>query len=318
MRIAGIDAGSNGIRLLIASTRGDGFEPLVTKRYAVRLGADVFAGRRIGEATLRKAVAAFDDMARRMRRLKVRRCRAVATSALREAADGPAAIERIAKATGIELEVIDGHEENRLMRIGVTRALDPEAHPRIIADLGGGSLEVSLFDGEGAPIEDVTLPLGTVRLMGELDARGRLRPKRARALIELTLEELKRALGPRRRFRGATCAAAGGNAKALSRIFPAERVARIGGIDLEMLATALPGILEMSVEARRRAFDVARYRAEVMAQAALVFSAVGRFFEIDSMLVPGAGVREGIVHNLIAESRDGAATAARVGLGARA
>jgi len=95
--------------------------------------------------------------------------------------------------SGIRLEVISALEESRLGREGVFAALGPEAQARCIADLGGGSLEISVLQDHSV-LKTAQLPVGTVRLMTTLNIHGEMRPTQAeqvrrylRALLESKL-----------------------------------------------------------------------------------------------------------------------------------
>jgi len=119
--------------------------------------------------------------------------RAVATSATREAANRKAFVTRIRVKSGIRLEVISALEESRLGREGVFAALGPETQARCIADLGGGSLEISVLQDHSV-LKTAQLPVGTVRLMTTLNIHGEMRPTQAeqvrrylRALLESKL-----------------------------------------------------------------------------------------------------------------------------------
>src|ERR1700752_3304412 len=94
----------------------------------------------------------------------VARYRAVATSATREAENRDAFVRSIKRKSGITLEVISAAEESRLGREAVLAALGPEAPPRCIVDLGGGSLEISILRDHDVE-QGTQLPLGSVRLM---------------------------------------------------------------------------------------------------------------------------------------------------------
>ena len=97
--------------------------------------------------------------------------RAVATSAAREASNRHVLVERIRHEAKIDLEVISGEEEARLVRVAVLRALRGLEPPRFILDLGGGSLELSELRG-GVLQKSIGLPLGTVRLMEAFRVQG--------------------------------------------------------------------------------------------------------------------------------------------------
>src|SRR4029077_15398127 len=89
---------------------------------------------------------------------------AVATSAMREAANRDVLLSRIRRETGVELTVIDRGEEARLVRQAVFAVAAGRFAPRVILDIGGGSLEISVLRGRRLSRE-MALPLGAVRLM---------------------------------------------------------------------------------------------------------------------------------------------------------
>ena len=146
VHIAAIDAGSNAVRLAVARAYSAlDIEPLVNERYSLRLGEGVFLRHRFSEELFKKGVKAFRHFHEIMEEFGVTRYRAVATSASREARNRDAFVRRIKQKTGIALEVINSSEESRLGRVAVLAALGPESPPRCIADLGGGSLEISIL-----------------------------------------------------------------------------------------------------------------------------------------------------------------------------
>ena len=146
VQIAAIDAGSNAVRLSVARAYSAlDIEPLQTERYPLRLGENVFLRPRFSEDVFKKATKAFRYFREVMDDFGVARYRAVATSATREAQNRDAFVRAIKRKSGILLEVIGAAEESRLGREAVLAALGPEAAPRCIVDLGGGSLEVSIL-----------------------------------------------------------------------------------------------------------------------------------------------------------------------------
>src|SRR6202022_3228782 len=153
-------------------------------------GEGVFVSHRFSEKLLKKSVKAFCDFKETMDEFGVTKYRAVATSATREARNRKAFVRGIKQKSGIRLEVINAAEESRLGREAVLAALGPEAPPRCNADLGGGSLEVSILR-DHAVEQGAQLPVGTVRLMTTLELPGVIRPAEAeqvrryvRALLE--------------------------------------------------------------------------------------------------------------------------------------
>src|ERR1700693_3808637 len=146
VHIAASDAGSNAVRLSVARAYSAlDIEPVHIERYPLRLGEGVFVRHRFSEEISKRAAKAFRHFREVMDEFGVTRYRAVATSATREARNRKAFVRRIKQKSGIRLEVISAAEESRLGREAVLAALGPETPPRCIADLGGGSLELSIL-----------------------------------------------------------------------------------------------------------------------------------------------------------------------------
>ena len=130
--------------------------------------------------------------------------RAVTTSAAREARNGHILIERIRHQAKIDLEIISGDEEARLVRVAVLRALRDFDPPRFILDLGGGSLELNELR-RGVLTESIGLPLGTVRLMEAFHAQGVIHEHTANEIRLHVLSVLQSALPCRPRSSGVLC-----------------------------------------------------------------------------------------------------------------
>lgn len=163
-RIAAIDFGTNTARLLIAETlRHGGFEHVFIEREIVRLGGGFSREHGLSNEAIQRGLACLGRFAATMRLYGVTQCRAVATSAVRDALNGPSFVERARQETGIALKVIDGTAEGRLTLAGVLAGLDQQHEEILLFDVGGGSTEFTL--ARNGRTEFVrSLPLGVVRL----------------------------------------------------------------------------------------------------------------------------------------------------------
>ena len=145
--LAAIDVGSNAIRLVIGELDRHGDIKILKKvREPVRLGKDVFSGGDISSKTLEKAIESFKKFRDLMRDHGVVLTKAVATSALREARDRDSFIREIKRCTGINIEVIDGIEEGRLIFSAVSNRVDLQEKVSLLIDIGGGSIELTIAD----------------------------------------------------------------------------------------------------------------------------------------------------------------------------
>jgi len=176
--LGAIDAGSNAIRMVVAELGPSELIRIEAERMPVRLGHGAFTRGELDDAVIDQAVAAFVHFRERFDHHGVTIYRAVGTSAVRNASNRDVLLHRLYHEAGIELEVIDGEEEARLVRKSVVHSLGPTGTPpRAILDLGGGSLEVNLRYGTGW--RGYSLPVGTVRLMETVWRRGGKFPENA-------------------------------------------------------------------------------------------------------------------------------------------
>ncbi|MBI2819345.1 MAG: HD domain-containing protein [Acidobacteria bacterium] len=297
--IAAIDAGSNAIRLVIARVKSPNtYHELKNDRVALRLGHDAYTQRQFDAHTIDQVAEVFRRFKSRMNQYDVQRYRAVATSAARDARNRKLLVDRVYRTSGIRLEVIDGPEEARLIRSAVLSTLGNRVALSLIADLGGGSLQIS-FLHNGSLENSVSLSLGTVRLMEKFEIRGALSERQLHLVKERTLTLFRRFL-PRPQSAPASPAVwCGGNAEALSLIAPGVPVNEIPTLDIDLLARKVHRITKMDVEERMSAFRVRKDRAEVMAIAALVFIAHGRWAGVKQALIPGVGVKEGVLRDVL-------------------
>jgi exopolyphosphatase/guanosine-5'-triphosphate,3'-diphosphate pyrophosphatase len=300
LTIAALDAGSNAIRAVVArASSATEIRELASARWTVRLGHGVFIKRRLNSETMARAVETFRQFRNLLDRYEVTDYCAVATSAVREAANRDVLISRVLREAGIELMAIDAGEEARLVREAVFAVAGGRLNPRVIIDLGGGSLEVSLLRGRKVE-RSLALPLGTVRLMEMFDQAGSFTPDSYNRVRRHVLAQMQAHRVPLARLGGAAAVACGGNAEALARLAPGPRVDGFNTLSLRRMEEMLWKILGLNVEERMETFGVRRDRAEVIGVAAIVFSALGQWLGARQLLVPGVGVREGILHDLAA------------------
>src|SRR4051812_10045077 len=147
--IAAIDIGSNAIRLILGELDQNGdVHTLKRIRESVRLGKDAFSSGDISEKSMERAINSFKKFRQILRENGVNYVRAVATSALRDAKNGPVFVKKIKEATGINIEIIDGIEEGRLIFSGIASRLDISEDNSLLIDIGGGSAEIT-YAAEG-------------------------------------------------------------------------------------------------------------------------------------------------------------------------
>jgi exopolyphosphatase/guanosine-5'-triphosphate,3'-diphosphate pyrophosphatase len=168
---AALDLGTNNCRLLIAQPSGEGFRVVEAFSRIVRLGEGLSASGQLQDAAMERALAALHVCAEKVRRRRVAGIRAVATQACRSAGNGAAFVARVARETGLKLQVISPREEARLSVAGCLNLLDEAADAALVLDVGGGSTELSWVDLRGARVNGLppirawlSMALGVVTL----------------------------------------------------------------------------------------------------------------------------------------------------------
>lgn len=147
MKKAVIDLGTNTFHLLIVETNGTGqLEEIYRKRIFVQLAEESIT--RIGAGAFERGLAALREYREALDKHDVTNVRAFGTAALRRAENSPEFRAAIKKETGIEVEVIGGDEEARLITDGVRLAIPMEEKPVLIMDIGGGSVEFIIANNQ--------------------------------------------------------------------------------------------------------------------------------------------------------------------------
>jgi exopolyphosphatase/guanosine-5'-triphosphate,3'-diphosphate pyrophosphatase len=168
LNIAAIDVGSNAMRMIVGEV-DDAWQVKSVEniRLPVRLGQDVFSKGHLEEKTIQQTEEAFLHFKHMAESFGIHHLRAVATSAAREARNSDLLVDRIFRASGIELEIISGEEEARLIHLAVVHELKLKDKRALLIDIGGGSVEVTISTGQTS--FHGQLCMGTVRLLERLD-----------------------------------------------------------------------------------------------------------------------------------------------------
>lgn len=301
--VGAIDIGSNSIRMELAQVFADGsFEVMERLQRAVHLGQDTFRKGKLGGSTIRAAVSILRDFRNVLDLYDVSRLRAVATSAVREAANEDIFRDRILTATGIDVAIIDTSEESRLTVSAVRNALkDHKILTRsdtLIAEVGGGSTLLTLLR-KGQILTSQSLRLGSIRLQESLlasndpsDRYASLLQHQIRSTVSavqssLPLNEIKTfiAMGADARFA----------AKQVGRRVESDNIHRI---ESEMLSKIIESSLKNSTEELARIHALPFAEAETLKPALLICREILNATDAKEMFVSGVSMRDGLLMDL--------------------
>jgi exopolyphosphatase/guanosine-5'-triphosphate,3'-diphosphate pyrophosphatase len=291
-----MDIGSNTARFVVFDTSSAGtVRALYQTKDAPRLGLGTGSDGSLSPEAMVRGVATVRRFARAVRSLKIPKTLAVATSAVRDAPNGPEFVRDVARSTGVSLRTLSGTEEARYAYLGIASAW--ELSNDLVCDLGGGSLQL-VEVREGALRNSVSLPLGVLRLSQRFfdhDPPKRREYDALREHVRGTLSSVLEAFGggPYRIF------GIGGTVRSLARAsiefrdYPVRRVH--GYLLYENDIEALEELLGEMPAARRRAVTgIGGDRADVVLAGITVFSELLRAVKAEGIIVSGTGIREGI------------------------
>lgn len=299
---AGIDVGSNAIRLSIGTVDGERKLSIIDNlREPVRLGQDVFTTGTIAEQTIDNSVEAFRRFRQAIDERAARWTRAVATSATREATNRDLFIDRIAQATGIEISVIGAEEEARLIHLAVEEKVNLRNKLAMLIDIGGGSIEITLV-AEGNILSTESFRMGAVRLLQVLEEKKHGEKhfnQLVREYVDATQRRLRKEIGSQKID---LCVGTGGNIETLGdlrcEVLGKDKNTVLEENELDALVRKLLG---MSFEERVSQLRLRPDRADVIVPAAIVLHRIMKLAGVEQIVIPKQGLKDGLLIDMAQE-----------------
>ncbi|HWK43320.1 MAG TPA: Ppx/GppA family phosphatase [Stellaceae bacterium] len=291
-----IDIGSNSLRLVIYDGISRAPVVLFNEKAMCALGRGLNATGRLNAEGVVLAMGNLERFVALARSVGVGRLDVLATSAVRDAQDGPHFVAEVERRCGITVRVIDGEEEGRLAAAGV-HANIPEAYG-MVGDLGGGSAELAMISAENGPSgigKVASLPIGPLRLIeSPTDEEG---PRRVIDRQVATLPWLAEG-------RGLPFYAVGGAWRTLARIHMEQTGYPLHVIqNYELTAGEAISFLEIVGRLSRRSLEkmvgISRKRLETVPLAAYALTRLLRVTGANSVIFSASGLREGHLYDLL-------------------
>lgn len=288
MRLAAIDIGSNGARLLIKNfrTTAEGTQQIsrvMYMRVPLRLGSDVFTLGKISKERMlmmKHMLKAFKQI---MKLNQVDDYRACATSAMRDAENGKKVLNKLRKSTGIDIEIINGREEAHLLCNNIVENIGSAKGNYAYIDVGGGSTEISLLH-DGALTHSQSYNIGTLRMLGGMVSKE-------------TVEKMKADLkGFADNMPDIKIIGSGGNINKLFKLTHAKRENRY--VTVGEIKELYSKLKVLSVEERIEQFQLKADRADVIIPAAEIFVTAAEALGCDTVQVPNISLADSIIDGL--------------------
>lgn len=288
MRLAAIDIGSNGARLLIKNfrTAEDGSQQIsrvMYMRVPLRLGSDVFT---LGKISKERAVM-MKHMLKAFRQLmklnQVDDYRACATSAMRDAENGKKVLKKLHEDTGIGLEIINGREEARLLCNNIVENIESAKGNYAYIDVGGGSTEISLLH-DGTLTHSHSYNIGTLRMLGGMVSKDAMRQM---------CDDLSRFA---KDMPGMRIIGSGGNINKLFKLCNSDKATRT--VPVSEIKAVYNKLKALSVDERIEQYGLKADRADVIIPASEIFILAAEALGCDSIQVPNISLADSIIDGL--------------------
>ena len=319
-----LDLGTNNCRLLIATPSGRGFRVVEAFSRIVRLGEGLSQSGRLSELAMDRAMAALRISAEKVRRRRVVKLKAIATQACRSAENGAEFVKRVARETGLNLQIITPREEAQLSVAGCLNLLDKSAQAALVVDVGGGSTELSWVDLTAGGLEGdlagfsagrlpikawLSIPLGVVTL-AELFPEG---PTATQTWFRTMVEHVKAELAafrhadPMRPLFDADQAHMIGTSGAITSLagmhlgLSRYDRSRVDGLWMTHAQCEAAAGLLLSLNAAERAQQpcIGPDRSDLVLAGAAILQAVQELWPCTRVRVADRGLREGILMSLM-------------------
>lgn len=288
-KLAGIDIGSNAIRLLVSNviTKKNNKNPIFRKsalvRVPIRLGADSFIKKRISEENTDRMIKAMEAFKLLMEVHGVSRYYACATSAMREAINGQEVADEIFNSTGVKINIIDGKKEAAIIFATDLSDFIKRDRTYLYVDVGGGSTELTVFSN-GEIFNSKSFKIGTVRLLKAKEETDHIWSEMEQWIKENTKGLKKRAL-----------IGSGGN---INKIFKLSGKPQDKPLSLIYMKAHYHFLKQITYEQRIEEMGLNPDRADVIIPATKIYLSAMEWSNSKKIFVPKIGLADGIIKSL--------------------
>jgi len=305
-RVCVIDLGTNSFHAVIVDAHPNGtFRVVDRMKEMVRLGQRGLLSGVLPEAAMERGMKALQRIHILASGWGVQEYLAFATSAIREARNGGAFIERVREEIGIRIRAISGSQEARLIYEGVRRAVDMPV-PTLIVDIGGGSVEFIVSTREGVPFA-TSLKLGAARMTEQFVTTDPLSPDEQAALRAHYRQELEPVIAAARAHDVEMIVGSSGTAKSLARVCinrhgDASRSVFQQDVDAEPFRQTMTRIIGAGKEARGRMSGIGPKRVDQIGAGAVLMDTLLEDLPVERLRISSHALREGMVVYFIEEN----------------
>jgi exopolyphosphatase/guanosine-5'-triphosphate,3'-diphosphate pyrophosphatase len=299
MKIAAIDVGTNSLHLLIARVGADGIlEPLEKGKEMIRLGDSAFRGA-IAPEPFQRGVEVLKRFREASDRAGCDALIAVATSATREAENGGDFVRVVRDETGIELNVIGGDEEARLIYLGARAGLNLAGRRALIVDIGGGSVEL-IVGGARELSYSTSLKLGVLRLLDQMPPSDPITADQRARMAELVHRSLEAPMARCRSLGFDLVAMTSGTARAVGDLIPTtEKSATPRQVRFQDVFALEDRLCTMTASERQKLPGLDAKRVDSIVPGVILVRSLLEVAHADDYVLCDAALREGLVYDYV-------------------
>ena len=299
--VAFIDIGTNSIRLLVVRLNPNHSYTILTRqKQQVRLGDGEFEDEEILPDAVERAVVVCKSLTDLARTFNVEEFVAVATSALREAENQQEILHRLRQEANLDIRVISGQEEARLIYLGVSSGLHLEGKRAFFIDIGGGSTEIAVGTERDYQLLE-SFKLGAIRLSNQyvpLTDSGPISPERYKKIQQHIKNSIIRSVKKIRKLSPDCAVASSGTAMNLAEIAH-KALHPNGGSEITLTHRDLKKVIgllcSMSLEQRRKIPGINPERADIIVPGAAILDTFMQELSLDTITVTGRGLQDGLL-----------------------
>lgn len=300
-RYAVIDLGTNTFSLIIVAHNTDlGFKIIHREGRFVKLAEGGI--KEINAVAFERAIETMKAFAEILQQYGIKQVQAFGTAALRTATNGIALTEAIEKETGIAVQIISGAHEAELIYKGVTQAVALAEKQVLIMDIGGGSVEFIIANGEGV-LWAQSFPVGVAVLRNQFHKKEPISKDEISELQGFLSEELAPLYAALERYTVDGLIGASGTFDVLERKLPTAHKAPLHtAVSAADFYPLLQEVVAATYEERREIKDIPAYRADMLVVALLLIEVILERTQVQRIIASPYAMKEGILQTMVEAS----------------
>lgn len=298
--IAALDIGTNSFHMVVAKVVDQGFEVIAREKESVRIGHGAGEMKELSPEAMDRGIDCLTRMQQVAASLNADIV-AVATSAIREAKNKGEFIRRAKRESSIEIQVISGVEEARLIHLGALHAVGQPESTMFLCDIGGGSTEIVIGNHDEEMLAR-SFKLGAVRLTDRFFATDSLHPSAVgscRAFVRSTLMVIQPDIAE---LGYDIAVASSGTAETVARIIHAQTgeptpktMNRFEFNRIQVSETVKALASCTTVEERQKTFGIDKSRAQIILAGAIILEAICDVYGVGTLMFSDYALREGVL-----------------------